>query len=171
MNLLNRVSQHPHTCAVCESGILYSALKPHPALKAYLFLKLNAFPFSYTCSTAFSTGIISRRGLFSQQEQVGGKLSMWFYCVFNVLSHSFLDHCCMPAAPKVLMPGTEIAGLMRQSREHPHKLQQFSITGAMTETCKVITVGTPKAMRAHSLWKVIQDLTEEMANGSVATRV
>lgn len=42
MNLLNRMSQHPHTRAICESGILYSALKSHLVFKAYLFLKHKA---------------------------------------------------------------------------------------------------------------------------------
>lgn len=42
MHLLIRVSQHPHTCAICKSDILYSAFKSHLAFKAYLFLKHKA---------------------------------------------------------------------------------------------------------------------------------
>lgn len=49
MNLLNKVSQHLHTCAICESAaILYSAFKSPLVFKAYLVSNtrpLNAFHF------------------------------------------------------------------------------------------------------------------------------
>lgn len=98
MHLLNKMSQHPHTRAICKGGILYSAFKSHLAFKAYLFLKHKAFEsFSfiiYMQCCLFHWNNFKLWALFPTWSSRG---KMWLFCVRCI--HSFLHWphvACLP---------------------------------------------------------------------------
>lgn len=92
MHPLNRVSQHPHTGAICKSDTLYSAFKSHLASKAYLFLKhkaLESFSFWIYCSIVLFTGVSSSYGLFPQTRW-GREKNVDVHLLWVQFIHSFI---------------------------------------------------------------------------------
>lgn len=92
MHPLNRVSQHPHTGAICKSDTLHSAFKSHLAFKAYLFLQhkaLESFSCWIYCGVVLFTGVSSRYGLFSQTRW-GRKKTVDVHLLWVQFIHSFI---------------------------------------------------------------------------------
>lgn len=89
MNLLNSMSRHPHTCAICESSILHSALKSHLVFKAYLFLKHEAHAcfsfFNIHVTLSSSLGEFQGVGSFLNRSKLGGEnVNVILLCVQSI---------------------------------------------------------------------------------------